>query len=244
MKDLKQKWSSQWRIKDQYQTVWNSGYTQGETCDWALTAQSWYPDAYEVWQRMFSHKWEQADLSSFLRVVTLKMGDDWRTRYEPAVRDFYFKAKHALGYAPRYDQLVGVEKDEKMAALAKAKEWHRQKIPRLRKEARDIRVRSQASYLFDEREVARRMRAYANEKAHAHNTKKVQEMRKLRELCAVLHERQEHRMRKRIFEREQAKLREQRLLKTVARARALRKSRAAHDVIEQAEASPAPPATR
>ena len=142
--DMTKKWSTTWKEKDKYTTVFTEGYTEGEASDWALEAQSWYPDAYEVWQRMFSHKWASADLSEFLRVVRLKMGDDWRERYEPKVRAFYFQSKHNLGFAPRFDQLVESEQGERAAALKKAKQWHEDKIPELKKEARALRVRKQA----------------------------------------------------------------------------------------------------
>ena len=141
---MTKKWSTTWKEKDKYTTVFTEGYTEGEASDWALEAQSWYPDAYEVWQRMFSHKWASADLSEFLRVVRLKMGDDWRERYEPKVRAFYFQSKHNLGFAPRFDQLVESEQGERAAALKKAKQWHEDKIPELKKEARALRVRKQA----------------------------------------------------------------------------------------------------
>ena len=145
---MTKKWSTTWKEKDKYTTIFTEGYTEGEASNWALEAQSWYPDAYEVWQNMFSLKWASADLSEFLRVVRLKMGDDWRTRHEPKVRSFYFQSKHNLGFAPRFDQLVESEKKEQTAALKKAEQWHKDKIPELRKEARALRVRSQAVSCF------------------------------------------------------------------------------------------------
>ena len=229
-KDLTQKWSTTWKEKDKYTTVFTAGYTEGEASNWTLEAQSWYPDAYEVWQRMFAHKWESADLSEFLRVIRLKMGDDWRTRYEPKVNAFYFKSKHNLGYAPRFDQLAESETEERDKALAKAKKWHLEKIPKLKKDARALRVRKQASYLFDEREIGRRMRMYGSEKQKREDDKKNTEMQHLRELSSILYQRQEQRMEQREYERAQAKLREQRLLKTAARSRALRASRKSHGV--------------
>ena len=63
------------------------------------------------------------------------MGDDWRTRFEPKVRAFYFQSKHNLGYAPRFDQLADVESEERTVALEKAKQWHTDKIPVLKKAA-------------------------------------------------------------------------------------------------------------
>ena len=59
-------------------------------------------------------------------------------------------------------------------------------------------------------------------------SKKNKEMKHLRELSSILYQRQEQRMEQREYERAQAKLREQRLLKTAARSRALRASRKAH----------------
>ena len=226
--DLDTKWSTTWTNADKYSTVFTSGYTEGEAADWALEAQAWYPDAYEVWQRMFSNKWDKADIGEYMRVLRIKMGDDWRTRFEPKVRAFYFKAKHNLGYAQRYDQLAVTEQVEKREAHARAKKWHAEKIQRLRKEAREVRVRKQASYIFDEREIIRRMKAYGKGKAERDENEKQEWLKGLRELTKVLHDRQEHRMRKREFTRQQAKAREQRLLKTAARARALRASRKAH----------------
>ena len=213
---------------DKYTTVFSSGYKEGEAADWALEAQAWYPDAYEVWQRMFSNKWDKADIGEYMRVLCVKMGDSWRTRFEPRVRAFYFKAKHNLGYAQRYDQLAPSEQVEKEEAHARAAKWHAEKVPRLRKEAREIRVRSQSSYIFDEREIIRRMKAYGKDKEERDAREKQEWLDGLRELSKVLHDRQEHRMRKREFARQQAKARERRLLKTAARARALRASRKAH----------------
>ena len=226
--DLKDKWSTTWTEKDKYRTIFTSGYTEGEAADWALEAQAWYPDAYEVWEKIFKSKWDRADLSEFMRVVRIKLGDDWRTRFEPKVRAFYFQAKHHLGYAPRYDQLSPSEQTEKRDSMEKAAAWHAEKIPKLRKEAREVRVRKQTSYLFDEREVIRRMKEYEKNKATREENQKQEWLRGLRELSKVLYDRQEHRKRKREFARQQAKLREQRLLKTAARARALRASRKAH----------------
>jgi hypothetical protein len=176
-KDLTQKWSTEWKRHDKFTTVFAEGYTEGEAANWTLEAQSWYPDSYEVWQRMFSHKWATADLSEFLRVVRLKMGDDWRARYEPKIRAFYFESKHNLGFAPRFDQLIDSEQKEKSETLLKAKEWHNNKIPELRKAARAIRVRAQASYLFDEREIARRMKMYGDAKKRKEDDKHKTEMK-------------------------------------------------------------------
>ena len=60
--DMDKKWSTTWTNSDKYTTVFSSGYKEGEAADWALEAQAWYPDAYEVWQRMFSNKWDKADI--------------------------------------------------------------------------------------------------------------------------------------------------------------------------------------
>ena len=57
----------------------------------------------------------------------------------------------------------------------------------------------------------------------------------LKDLSKILYQRQEHRMKQREDERAQAKLREQRLLKTAARSRALRASRKAHASPEKDE---------
>jgi len=84
--------------------------------------------------------------------------------------------------------------------------------------------------LFDEREISRRMRTYGEEKQKRDDTKKQMEMKHLTELSRILYQRQEQRMEERQYEEEQAKLREQRLLKTAARSRALRHSRKNHPV--------------
>ena len=74
------------------------------------------------------------------------------------------------------------------------------------------------------------MRTYGEEKQKRDDTKKQMEMKHLTELSRILYQRQEQRMEERQYEEEQAKLREQRLLKTAARSRALRQSRKNHPV--------------
>lgn len=113
LKLLPDKWSSRWRLQDQYTTSFAQGYAPAEVADWVCDQSACYPAIVRVWTQLTASRQDDDEpavatprpaasvgSNEFLRRVRAAMSDPdsaWEPRFERVVRYFFYEFKH-LGH--------------------------------------------------------------------------------------------------------------------------------------------------
>lgn len=117
---LPEKWSVQWRLRDQYTTTFSHGYTAPEVVDWVADQSVCYPIILRIWRQLVSTDCNDEVSSQkisgsdeFVKQVRSAMGETiWQNRFDWLVRYSFYEFLH-LGHERAYSDDVPPSDQEK-----------------------------------------------------------------------------------------------------------------------------------
>ncbi|TYZ57717.1 hypothetical protein PybrP1_006292 [[Pythium] brassicae (nom. inval.)] len=191
LKLLPDKWSSRWRLEDQYATSFARGYAPAEAVDWVRDQSVCYPAIVRVWEQLTALSPRGGDgddapvertasprpaagvgSDEFLRRVRAAMGDGdsdsdggaWEPRFERVVRYFFYEFKH-LGHAVAFADVPVAQREQLDAAERELVAVRQQRAAAAIADSDAFRARRERAYSCVDRESVA-ARALDRRRAH------------------------------------------------------------------------------